>query len=244
MIAGAAWPGVPDGTGSDRMVRGGLARQMLARYHTLDVFTDRLFGGNPLAVIPDAAAVPPDRMQAIRGGRRDGLSTMLGISAGLVVHATLSALGLSVLLERSAVAYRAVQWAGAAYLIWLGVDSWWRTRHALPVPAAEAADAAPVPARQAFLEGAATNLLNPKVAVFYLALLPQFVRPGEAVLAQSLFLASLHIGMGMLWLGGLTLTVEASRRWVTRPGVRRGLERASGAFLVAFGVRLALERRP
>jgi len=184
---------------------------------------------------------------AIRGGWTDGVATMFGISSGLLVHASLSALGLSVLLQRSAEAYQVVQWIGAAYLIWLGIDSWRRSRHVPDEESATAmADSSPLPVapRRSFGEGFLTNLLNPKVALFYLALLPQFVGSGTGALPRSLFLASIHIGMGVLWLGVLSLTVNASRRWVRRGGVRRWMERVSGSLLLALGVRLALDRRP
>lgn len=184
---------------------------------------------------------------ALRGGWTDGMATAAGISSGLLVHATLSALGLSVLLQRSAEAYRLVQWAGAAYLIWLGIDSWRRARHipeAEPPGAAAGVRPAPVAPQRSFAEGFLTNLLNPKVALFYLALLPQFVGPGAGALPRSLFLASIHIGMGVLWLGGLLLTVNASRRWVRGGAVRRWMERVSGSLLLALGVRLAFDRRP
>lgn len=184
---------------------------------------------------------------AMRGGWRDGMATMVGISSGLIVHACLSALGLSVLLQRSAEAYRVVQWAGAAYLIWLGIDSWRRSRHIRDgewtAPWSET-PARPVSPSQSLGAGFLTNLLNPKVALFYLALLPQFVGPGEGALPRSLFLVSIHIGMGVLWLGGLSLTVHASRRWVRRGSVRRWMERVSGSLLIALGARLALDRGP
>lgn len=182
---------------------------------------------------------------AMRGGWTDGMATMLGISSGLLVHATLSALGLSVLLQRSAEAYRLVQWAGAAYLIWLGVDSWRRSRRVGDAePATAGSGRLSVAPQRSFGEGFLTNLLNPKVALFYLALLPQFVGSESGALPRSLFLASIHIGMGVFWLGGLSLTVNASRRWVRRGGVRRWTERVSGLLLVALGVRLAFDRRP
>ena len=146
---------------------------------------------------------------AMRGGWSDGMATTLGISSGLLGHATLSALGLSVVLQRSAEAYRVLQWAGAAYLVWLGVDSWLRARRARPVEEVRGAGS-PATVRRSFGEGLWTNLLNPKVAVFYLAFLPQFVGPGDAALPRSLFLASLHIGMGIVWLGGIAFTAGAA----------------------------------
>ena len=141
---------------------------------------------------------------SLRGGRRDGFLTVAGICSGLLVHALLSALGLSVLLAHSATAFTVLKFAGACYLAWLGIQS---LRSSLRTSATQPPDPARagVPAARSFSEGFLTNLLNPKVVVFYLALLPQFIDPGDAVLAKSLLLASIHFAEGILWLGGSRL---------------------------------------
>jgi RhtB (resistance to homoserine/threonine) family protein len=176
---------------------------------------------------------------ALLRGRRAGLLTTLGICAGLFVHASVSALGLSVVLVRSAQAFEAVKLAGAAYLVLLGLRSLWSVARRAP------AEAPPEPggARRAFVEGLLTNLLNPKVAVFYLAFLPQFVGPEDPVLAKSLLLAAIHVAQGIVWLSLVTLFVARLRRVLTRPRVRRALEGVTGLVLVGFGVRLATSRR-
>lgn len=179
----------------------------------------------------------------LRGGRPDGWTTILGIASGCTLHATFSAIGISVILATSAVAFHAVKLAGAAYLVWLGVQS---IRGARRTAAAHAPDRGATPAvrrRRSYAEGFITNILNPKVAVFYLAFLPQFMSPDDPVLAKSLFLASLHILMGVAWLGGVTVAVSKGRRWMEQPGMRADLARVTGAALVAMGVRLALEKR-
>jgi threonine/homoserine/homoserine lactone efflux protein len=87
-----------------------------------------------------------------------------------------------------------------------------------------------------------TNLLNPKVVIFYVAFLPQFIEPGDPVLAKSLLLAAIHAVQGVLWLGGLSFALERGRRFILMPPVRRTLEAVCGTVLVAFGLRLALAR--
>jgi RhtB (resistance to homoserine/threonine) family protein len=189
-----------------------------------------------------------DTMLVVRNviarGRRDGFATTAGICSGLFVHATCSALGLSLILARSAAAFGIVKLAGAAYLAWLGVQSLRRAAGVLsgPVVAGDPAPRASAP-RRSLREGFFTNLLNPKVAVFYLAFLPQFVVPGDSVLLTFLLLAAIHAGLGVVWLGTLAALLEGARAWFTRPGVRRALEGISGAVLMGLGVRLALERR-
>jgi threonine/homoserine/homoserine lactone efflux protein len=102
---------------------------------------------------------------------------------------------------------------------------------------------ADVPAVRSFSEGFLTNLLNPKVVVFYLALLPQFIDPGDPVLTKSMLLASIHFAEGILWLGGVAWLVDRSRQFFMRPVLRRWLDSVCGAFLIALGIRLALEHR-
>jgi RhtB (resistance to homoserine/threonine) family protein len=175
-------------------------------------------------------------------GRRAGLLTTGGISAGIFIHATLSALGVSLLLARSAMAFEAVRLAGAGYLIFLGAQSLWRLRRR----EAGAASPGPGPGRpgsRSFLEGLLTNLLNPKVAIFYLAFLPQFVGVTDVVFLKSVLLAAIHVGMGVVWLSLVSVFVATLRSFIERRRVRRTLEGVTGAVLVALGLRLALERR-
>lgn len=180
---------------------------------------------------------------ALRGGRRDGFVTVAGICSGLYVHACLSALGLSVVLMHSTTAFIVVKVAGALYLCWLGFHS---LRAAVrPTSGRPQSDVAParVPALRSFREGFLTNLLNPKVVVFYLALLPQFIAPGDAVLPKSLLLAAIHFAEGILWLGGVTYFVDRSRHFFLRPRFRRWIDAACGTVLVALGLRLVLQRQ-
>lgn len=178
-------------------------------------------------------------------GQRSGFLTVLGICCGLFVHATLSALGLSLILLRSAEAFEAVKLAGAAYLIFLGGQSVWGAirGEARADPRAEPGRLPAAGAtRRAFVEGLLNNVLNPKVAVFYLAFLPQFINPGDPVLAKSILLAGIHFVQGIVWLSCVTLFVGRMQTVVAHPRVRRTLEAVAGLVLVGFGARLALER--
>jgi threonine/homoserine/homoserine lactone efflux protein len=173
-------------------------------------------------------------------GRRRTMLTVTGSCSGCVVHATASALGLSAILATSSTAFDVVKTLGAAYLVWIGVQSIRQARSAGPA-------ASSAPARHAgvgpFLQGFLTNILNPKVAVFYLTFLPQFISPGEPVLRRSLFLAGIHIAMGLVWLSAYAWFVDQLGAVLTRPRVKAWLERTTGALLIALGVRLAWARR-
>ena len=175
----------------------------------------------------------------IERGRRAALVATCGICSGLFVHATASALGLSVVLATSAEAFTAVKLAGAVYLAYLGLRS---LKESFAHRAATVSPAYP-PRGAAFLQGLLSNVLNPKVAVFYLTFLPQFIDPSGNVLAQSLLFAVAHAVMGIAWLSLYAYVLARLSAFFARAGVRRWLERVTGAVLIGLGLRLAFERR-
>jgi threonine/homoserine/homoserine lactone efflux protein len=180
-------------------------------------------------------------------GQRAGLWTTLGICCGLFIHAALSALGLSWILLNSSVAYEIVKSLGACYLIFLGCQSLWQAfrRRAGETGALteNSATMRQVAGGRALIEGMLNNVLNPKVAVFYLAFLPQFIGAGDPVLAKSLLLAAIHCVMGIIWLSLVTFLLGRMRALLARPRVKQALEAATGFVLIGFGLRLAVERR-
>jgi RhtB (resistance to homoserine/threonine) family protein len=180
---------------------------------------------------------------SMRGGRHDGWLTVLGICSGLYVHALLSAVGVSAIVAQSAAAFAVMKVAGACYLAWLGIQSLRSATRKSGDAAPANAATAQVPAGRSFREGFLTNLLNPKVIVFYLALLPQFISPGDAVLAKSVLLTAIHFLQGILWLGFVAWGVDRSRRFFLRPALRRFMDALCGTILVALGLRLVLEQR-
>jgi RhtB (resistance to homoserine/threonine) family protein len=195
-----------------------------------------------------------DTMLVIRNvlarGRNAGFFTALGICSGLFFHATLSALGVSIILVRSATLFEFVKLLGACYLLFLGGRSLWQTwrggsqssEQDKPAPQENVVMQRVSPWRS-FREGWFSNVLNPKVAVFYLAFLPQFINPGDPVLAKSLLLAAIHFMLGILWLGLVSLFLGRLRAWITRPAIKRAMETVTGVVLIAFGVRLVVEQR-
>jgi len=175
-------------------------------------------------------------------GRKAGAVAALGIAAGCCVHIGAAGLGLSALLATSAVAFTAVKLASAAYLIYVGVTLW-RTGPRSPPPAA-----APAPATslwRIFVQGALTNILNPKVALFFLAFLPQFVDPqGTQRLAAFLLLGTVFNTTGLLWnLFVAWSSAGIGRRFDGLPARMHTLHRIAGAVFVALGIKLALTAR-
>jgi RhtB (resistance to homoserine/threonine) family protein len=178
-------------------------------------------------------------------GWRAGLVACWGVGAGVFVHVFAAALGLSALLATSAMAFTVVKIVGAAYLVWIGLGMLRQRRAADAAPAA--ADAVPgaIPYGQIFRQGFLTNVLNPKVALFFLAVVPQFIAPDAASKPLAfLLLGAIFDFNGMLWCHALALfTAFASQRLQAGAAVARWLNRAIGAMFVGLGVRLALATR-
>jgi len=178
----------------------------------------------------------------LAGGTRRGLITVFGIVAGGAFYVALFGLGVAPLLARSEAAFHAVKIAGAAYLAFLGACA---LRRAFRPRGGGSASSEPgrFPGSGAFGQGLLTNALNPKVAVFYLAFLPQFMRPGESMAAKAALLIGIHYAMGLVWLSLVVLMVSQLGAWLSRGPVRRGLDGVVGAAMLGFGVRMAFTSR-
>ncbi|MFC7273588.1 LysE family translocator [Paractinoplanes rhizophilus] len=180
---------------------------------------------------------------AVSMGRGPAFATALGVGAGALTWGAAAAVGVSALLTASEVAYTALRVAGAAYMIYLGVRmvcGALRRRAADPATAAE--HAAPT-VWNTFGRGLFTNLLNPKVGAFYVAVLPQFVPDGSSPLAVGVLLALVHDLEGILWFSAIIAGAGALRRQLARRSVRRAVDGGTGAVLLGFGVKLGLGSR-
>jgi threonine/homoserine/homoserine lactone efflux protein len=179
--------------------------------------------------------------RSLTGGFRAGVAATGGVMLGTCCHTLAAALGLSLLLATSATAFTTVKLLGAAYLIYLGV----RLVLAPAGAAAQVPVSRPASAPAALLQGLFTNLLNPKVALFFLAFLPQFVDPqGSERTLALLALGATFLTTGFLW--GLVLAAGAARLqafFTRQPGARRLLDRAVGSLFIALGARLTWARQ-
>ena len=180
-----------------------------------------------------------------RGGWCDGAVSSLGICSGLFIHASISALGISILLLQTAWAFMALKIVGACYLIWLGGSSLWKVvthrgggfRFAEPAVREQRFSFL-----RSFREGFLSNVLNPKAILFYMAFLPQFIDPTGPPLSQSLLVATIHFTVAMGYQCLLASMVDRARTWLQQPKISRIFDTLTGSVLVYIGARLALDR--
>ena len=170
---------------------------------------------------------------SLRWGRPAAFRTILGIGVGLLGWATATALGVAAVLAASATVFTVLKIAGGVYLVYLGIQTLRALRRGEEPMRAETRRGSP------FRQGLVTNLLNPKLAVFFTTLLPQFISEGDPVIAKSILLAVVFVTIGMTWLVVYAHLFDV----VARSGrFRRAVEAVSGAVLVALGARLAIDR--
>ena len=191
-----------------------------------------------LTVTPGLDTAVVLRTATSEGVKRGGLAA-LGVVLGRLVWGGAVAVGLGALLAASPLAFAVLKWAGVGYPVWLGRQLITRPRTGFAL--AEAAD----PAGRArgalawFWKGLLQNLLNPKIAVFYISFLPQFTPPGIATAPYIFLLAAIHAGLGVLWFSVLLRATRPLLRQLRRPGVVKAMDRLTGCVFLGFGAKLA-----
>ena len=179
----------------------------------------------------------------VRGGWKDGAFSSVGICSGLFVHASVSALGISLILLQTAWAFSALKLLGACYLIWLGITSCLKALKVRPQPdIAERVSHQSFNAMRSLREGLLSNILNPKTVLFYMAFLPQFIDPRSSALTQSLFLASLHFAIAMIWQCTLAVIVVYAKNTVKLPSISRYFDGVTGFLFIGLGLKLVLDK--
>jgi threonine/homoserine/homoserine lactone efflux protein len=180
------------------------------------------------------------RTAAVEGWQR-GMQVAVGIVLGCLVWAGVAAIGLGALLQASRIAYEILRVAGALYILWLGAGMLLASLRSRPDAEAPATEVHPV-SRSWALRGFLTNLLNPKVGVFYISFLPMFIPPHVNVVAFSMLLASIHAAEGLAWFLLLTAIIHPLAGWIQQNRVKRALDGVTGGVLVAFGLGLLVEK--
>jgi threonine/homoserine/homoserine lactone efflux protein len=210
----------------------------LAPRHATRILGRVLWAFLPIAVLvtltPGAGMANVVR-NALRGGWRAGVSAIAGNSCGVVTWGLSSVLGVSALIAASEIAFLVLKITGACVLVWLGMQS---IRHAgRPV------DAVPHASRRPFRDGLVTSLANPKLAIFFVALFPQFVGDRGSVLPTTLLMVALVVALDFVWYTALAVLVSRARAAYPGSRLSRRIERLTGAALIALGARVALEQR-
>jgi threonine/homoserine/homoserine lactone efflux protein len=178
---------------------------------------------------------------AVAGGPRQAIATAIGIGLGCLAWGAAVALGLGIVLTASTLAYTVLKWAGAAYLQWLGMNLVFRPRSGMTDETTS--PVVPLSRSGAMRRGFLTNLLNPKIGVFYVTFLPQFVPAGSNVGLFSFALACIHVTLGTAWFAVLIAATAPLNRQMRRPSVVRMLDRLTGGVFIGFGMKLALSSR-
>lgn len=186
---------------------------------------------------PDMALV---LRNGVRGGSRAAWWTGLGCCTGIACYASATTAGLSALLIASHAAFTTLRVVGGVYLAYLGATVLWLARRHMTVATAETPAA--VTRRTAYRQGLVTNLLNPKIALLFLTLIPQFVSTGEPAVRTTGELAGTFLVIAVVWWRVFSLAVGALGRVLARPRVRATLERLTGVVLIGLGVRVVLLR--
>lgn len=182
---------------------------------------------------PDMAVVT---RRAVLVGPGDALRTVAGIATGLLVWGALTVAGLAAVLAASPAGYLTLRLLGAGYLVFLGAQALWQYRRSAPAPANAPAHAGTGPATGSpWRTGLVSNVLNPKIAVFYTGLLPTLAPPHMPAAWAMTFLVLLHTALTVAWLGSYVCLLSKAGRVLEKPRVRRALGRTTGAVLIGFG---------
>ena len=177
-------------------------------------------------------------------GKKAGFFTMVGIVLALFVWTTLAVLGLATIISKSMVVFLFIKYAGAAYLVYLGIQSWRAKAQNMTLHMEESPQQ--VAGKHASLscmtQGITTDLLNPKTLLLYVTLMPQFIQPDFNVNAQLIVLASILIALSIIWLGIVILVITLVRKWFMKPTVQAVFNKVTAVLLIGIGVRIATEK--
>lgn len=186
-----------------------------------------------------------DTAQVLRsvtiGGKSTAYATVAGILTGVWIWGAAAALGISALLIASHIAYTIVKWAGAIYLIYLGIKMLWESRN-ITHETVQAKIADKTSTRKAFNRALLINLTNPKTGVFYIAILPQFLPEEFPAIVGGLLLATIHNLLTLIWFTMMIYGASFAKETLQNPRVQKIIERASGVALIGFGIRVAFEK--
>ncbi len=177
--------------------------------------------------------------RTILDGRKNGYKMALGITSGSLVHTFAAAFGLSAILLQSALAFDIVKYIGAIYLIYLGISSFSKRRNHNDMQEADTT----LKRKSAFKQGLLSNVLNPKVAMFFITFLPQFVQSGTDVTFQLIMMGVIYTSLSITWFLLYVFFINYLRKWLMSETVQTFMDKTTGLVLIGFGIKLALEKQ-
>ncbi|MCR8866996.1 LysE family translocator [Priestia megaterium] len=188
---------------------------------------------------PDTAIMTKNTLTV---GKQGGFKTMLGICCALSIHTLTAIVGLSAIIAKSALLFSIFKYVGAVYLIYLGVKSLWTLRNKEKAEITETVAKNKHKNKSSFKQGFLTNLLNPKIAVFFLTFLPQFVNPGSRTFMSFLILGITYIVLTVVWYLFYIYLLNQISAFMKNPKTQKVIEGITGTILIGFGIKLALEK--
>ncbi|MEQ7807731.1 LysE family translocator [Priestia aryabhattai] len=188
---------------------------------------------------PDTAIMTKNTLTV---GKQGGFNTMVGICCALSIHTLTAIVGLSAIIAKSALLFSIFKYVGAVYLIYLGVKSLWTLRNKEKIETTETIAKNKYKNKSSFKQGFLTNLLNPKIAVFFLTFLPQFVNPGNHTFMPFLILGITYIVLTVVWYLFYIYLLNQISAFMKKPKTQKVIEGITGTILIGFGIKLALEK--
>jgi len=188
---------------------------------------------------PDTAIMTKNTLTV---GKQGGFKTMLGICCALSIHTLTAVVGLSAIIAKSALLFSIFKYIGAMYLIYLGIKSLWTLRNKEKTETTQTIAKSKYKNKSSFKQGFLTNLLNPKVAVFFLTFLPQFVNPGSHTFMPFLILGITYIVLTVVWYLFYIYLLNQISAFMKKPKTQKVIEGITGTILIGFGIKLALEK--
>ncbi|WP_431027597.1 LysE family translocator [Lysinibacillus sp. LZ02] len=175
-------------------------------------------------------------------GKKAGFFTMVGIVVALFVWTTLAVLGLATIISKSIVVFLFIKYAGAAYLVYLGIQSWRAKAQNMMLQEQITPNQNKNASLSCMVQGITTDLLNPKTLLLYVTLMPQFIQPEFNVNSQLILLAGILIVLSIVWLGIVIFVINGIRKWFMKPVVQSVFNKMTGVLLIGIGVRIAKEQ--
>ncbi|WP_423802570.1 LysE family translocator [Neobacillus sp. SAB-20_R2A] len=188
---------------------------------------------------PDTAVATKNTLTV---GRAGGYKTVLGTCCALLIHTTAAVIGLSAIIVKSALLFSIFKYVGAVYLVYLGIKTLWALKNKEAAAAAEVSIESKFENKSCFKQGFLTNLLNPKVAVFFLTFLPQFVHSGTQTFIPFLIMGITYTVLTAIWFFFYIYSLNQISAFMKKPRTQRVFEGLTGTVLIGFGIKLALER--